>query len=224
MAAHQAPPSMGFSREEHWSGLPFPSPMREKWKVKVKSLSRVWVLATPWTAAHQAPPSMGFSRQECWSGVPLPSPQYVLRGIQSALKKGDHDNMITHLCNKKSYKVSSGKFSLTFSTCGINVFNQRSSVTCIHVNTQHIHRNTLSYKNTGADTLILLPCTHTYTQYCSFKKFGIILFYFMAFLLIPMVCSSLLRTDDSTMNSTNWGWIQVNKMTNYLSGTRAWQQ
>ena len=45
-----------------------------KWKVKVKSLSRVWLLATPWTAAYQAPPFMGFSRQEYWSGVPLPSP------------------------------------------------------------------------------------------------------------------------------------------------------
>ena len=42
-----------------------------KWKVKVKSLSRVWLLATPWTAAYQAPPSMGFSRQKYWSGVPL---------------------------------------------------------------------------------------------------------------------------------------------------------
>ena len=45
-----------------------------KWKVKVKSLSRVWLLATPWIAAYQAPPSMGFSKQEYWSGVPLPSP------------------------------------------------------------------------------------------------------------------------------------------------------
>ena len=45
-----------------------------KWKVKVKLLSRVRLLATPWTAAHQAPPSMGFSRQDYWSGVPLPSP------------------------------------------------------------------------------------------------------------------------------------------------------
>ena len=45
-----------------------------KWKVKVKSLSRVRLLATPWTVAHQAPPSMGFSRQEYWSRVPLPSP------------------------------------------------------------------------------------------------------------------------------------------------------
>ena len=46
-----------------------------KWKVKVKSLSRVWLLGTPWTAAYQAPLPMGFSRQEYWSGVPLPSPR-----------------------------------------------------------------------------------------------------------------------------------------------------
>ena len=45
-----------------------------KWKVKVKSLSRVQLLATPESAAYQAPPSMGFSRQEYWSGLPLPSP------------------------------------------------------------------------------------------------------------------------------------------------------
>ena len=44
-------------------------------KVKVKSLSHVWLLAASWTAAYQAPPPMGFSRQEYWSGVPLPSPQ-----------------------------------------------------------------------------------------------------------------------------------------------------
>ena len=48
-----------------------------KWKVKVKSLSRVRLHVTPWTAAYQAPPSMGFSRQEYWSGVPLPSPYLV---------------------------------------------------------------------------------------------------------------------------------------------------
>ena len=49
-----------------------------KWKVKVKSLSCVQLLATPWTAAYQAPPSMGFARQEYWSGVPLPSPLSIL--------------------------------------------------------------------------------------------------------------------------------------------------
>jgi len=63
-AAHQAPPSLGFSKQEHWSGLPFPSPMHESEKVKVKLLSRVRLLATPWTAAYQARPPMGFSRQE----------------------------------------------------------------------------------------------------------------------------------------------------------------
>ena len=45
-----------------------------KWKVKVKSLSRVQLFTTPWTAAYQVPPSMGFSRREYWSGLPLPSP------------------------------------------------------------------------------------------------------------------------------------------------------
>ena len=40
--------------------------------MKVKSLSHVGLLATPWTAAHQAPLSMGFSRQDYWSGVPSP--------------------------------------------------------------------------------------------------------------------------------------------------------
>ena len=72
MAAHQDPPSLGFSRQDHWSGLPFPSPMHEseKWK---KSVSRVRLLATPWATTYQAPLSMGFSRGEDWSGVPLPS-------------------------------------------------------------------------------------------------------------------------------------------------------
>ena len=51
--------------------------------MKVKSLSRVRLLVTPWTAANQAPPSMGFSRQEYWSGVPLPSPfKYTLPYIK----------------------------------------------------------------------------------------------------------------------------------------------
>ena len=60
------------ARTLEWVVISFSSAW--KWKVKVKSLSRVWLLATPWTAAYQAPPSMGFSRQEYWGGVPLPSP------------------------------------------------------------------------------------------------------------------------------------------------------
>ena len=144
--AHQASLSVGFPRQEYWSGWPFPSPGESsqprdqthisciagryleppgkpylmpaapakslqscptlfdpidssppdspvpgilqartlewvaisfsnawEWKGKVKSLSRVRLCGTPWTAVHQAPPTMGFSRQECWSGVPLPS-------------------------------------------------------------------------------------------------------------------------------------------------------
>ena len=55
-----------------WAAISFSNAW--KWNVKMKSLNRVWLLATPWTAAYQAPPSMGFSRQECWNGVPLSSP------------------------------------------------------------------------------------------------------------------------------------------------------
>ena len=79
-AAHQDPLSLGFSRQEHWSGLPFPSPMHEseKWKW---SCSVVSDLGTRWTAAYQAPLSMGFSRQEYWSGVPLPSPNFLSKTV-----------------------------------------------------------------------------------------------------------------------------------------------
>ena len=59
------------ARTLEWVAISFSNAW--KWKVNVKSLSHVRLLATPWTAAHQAPLSMGFSRQEYWSGVPLPS-------------------------------------------------------------------------------------------------------------------------------------------------------
>ena len=59
------------ARTLEWITISFSSAW--KWKVKVKSLSGVWLPETPWTAAYQAPPSMGFSRQEYWNGVTLPS-------------------------------------------------------------------------------------------------------------------------------------------------------
>ena len=59
-----------------------------KWKVKVKSLSRVRPSATPWTAAFQAPPSMGFFRQEYWSGLPLPSLSLRLRDANYYIQNG----------------------------------------------------------------------------------------------------------------------------------------
>ena len=102
--ACQAPESMGFSRQEYWSGLPFPTPgdLHDQ-GIKPKSLaspslagrffttappgkpvnrlllsrfSCVRLCATPETAAHQAPPSLGLSRQEHWSGLPFPSPMH----------------------------------------------------------------------------------------------------------------------------------------------------
>ena len=57
------------ARTLEWVAISFSNAW--KWKVKVKSLSCVWLLATPWTVARQAPPSLGFSRQEYWSGAPL---------------------------------------------------------------------------------------------------------------------------------------------------------
>ena len=61
------------ARTLEWVAISFSNAW--KWKVKGKSLSRVQLFTTSWTAAHQAPLSMGFSRQEYWSGVPLPSPE-----------------------------------------------------------------------------------------------------------------------------------------------------
>ena len=63
------------ARTLEWVAIAVSSAWR--WKLKVKSLSRVRLPATPWTAAYQAPPSMGFSRQEYWSGVPLSSPTVI---------------------------------------------------------------------------------------------------------------------------------------------------
>ena len=70
------------ARTLEWVAISFSNAW--KWKVKVKLLSRVRLLATPWTAAHQTPLSMGFSRQEYWSGVPLPS---LCKGCILGLKK-----------------------------------------------------------------------------------------------------------------------------------------
>ena len=80
-------PGIFQARTLEWVAISFSNAW--KWKVKVKSLSRVRLWATPWTAAHQAPLSVGFSRQEDWSGVPLPSPwQYwLIFKINSSLRR-----------------------------------------------------------------------------------------------------------------------------------------
>ena len=67
------------ARTLEWLAISFSNAW--KWKLKVKLLSHVQLLATPWTAAYQAPPSIGFSRQEYWSGVPLPSLKTILLSL-----------------------------------------------------------------------------------------------------------------------------------------------
>ena len=99
------------ARTLEWVAISFSNAW--KWKVKVKSLGRVLLFVTPWTAAHQAPPSIGFSRQEYWSGVPSPSPP---RGagnrITLPLTGG---RLISHTKNQGSFEFSIQVFSNTFS-------------------------------------------------------------------------------------------------------------
>jgi len=79
------------ARSLEWVAISFSNAW--KWKVKVKLLSRVRLLATPWTAVHQAPPSMGFFKQEYWSGVPLSSPTHSRSGS------------LWHLPNRQGYML-----------------------------------------------------------------------------------------------------------------------
>ena len=79
-------PGIFQARTLEWVAISFSNVW--KWKVKVKSLSRARLLATPWTAAYQAPLSMGFSRQEYWIGVPLPSPICHLSVVQISSEHG----------------------------------------------------------------------------------------------------------------------------------------
>ena len=80
-AARQAPLSLGFSRQEYWSGLPLPSPryIHTHTHTHTNSSSLVTklclTLVTPWTVSHQAPLCMRFPRQQYWSGLPFPSPE-----------------------------------------------------------------------------------------------------------------------------------------------------
>ena len=71
------------ARTLEWVAISFSNAW--KWKVKVKSLGRVWLCATPWTAAYHAPPPMEFSRQEYWSGLLFSSPIYCMVNISSVL-------------------------------------------------------------------------------------------------------------------------------------------
>ena len=95
-------PGMLQARILEWVAISFSNAW--KWKVKVKSLSRVRLCATPWTAAYQAPPSMGFSRQEYWSGVPLPSPGIMSRLVQTKQTKIEIYTKYTKLWYRRKHR------------------------------------------------------------------------------------------------------------------------
>ena len=83
------------ARTLEWVAISFSNAW--KWKVQVKSLSRVRHLATPWTVAYQDPPSMGFSKQEYWSGVSLwyliavlICTSFAISRSRNLLKSNDH--------------------------------------------------------------------------------------------------------------------------------------
>ena len=91
------------ARTLEWVAISFSNAW--KWKVKVKSLSRVRPLATPWIAAYQAPPSMGFSKQEHRSGVPLPSLQPNTTNLTTRKsRQGKVENILTE---KVKWQLSS---------------------------------------------------------------------------------------------------------------------
>ena len=103
------------ARTLEWVAISFSNAW--KWKVKVKSLSRVQLLATPWTAAYQAPPSMGFSRQEYWSGVPCPSSYTVWEAQKHCTAK-------THWQNKQ--RESKPRFNYTVSNAFILLSSEQT--------------------------------------------------------------------------------------------------
>ena len=91
-------------------------------KVKMKSLSRVRLLATPWIAVYKAPPSMGFSKQEYWSGVPLPSPHMAYRNcyLESSGKKTERESgaanklfRYTAYRDKQCFRVGEARYNGT---------------------------------------------------------------------------------------------------------------
>ena len=115
------------ARTLEWVAISFSNAW--KWKGKVMSLSRVWLLATPWTAAYQAPPSMGFSRQEYWSGLPLPSLNSKGR-YNHICKTIKYQALIlsSHFIILKSTKEHSWKFRSKIGFCNTHTHSQEHSL------------------------------------------------------------------------------------------------
>ena len=101
-------------RTLEWVAISFPNAW--KWKVKVKSLSPVRLLATSWTAAYQASLSMGFSRQEYWSRGAIAFSDTVLsswpqteNNLSNKQKGISHSDIYLHYRSLSSYKSDSYK-------------------------------------------------------------------------------------------------------------------
>ena len=97
------------ARTVEWVAISFSNAW--KWKVKVKSLSLVWLFSTPRTAAYQAPLSMGFSRQEYWSGLPLPSRRWAISSPKRWYCESAALNMLANLENSA---VTTGPEKVSF--------------------------------------------------------------------------------------------------------------
>ena len=150
------------ARTLEWVAISFSNAW--KWKVKVKSLSRVRLLTTPWTAAHQAL-SMGFSRQECWSGLPVPSPSclcgnlfiphsWLLTEFSSMIKRTFWQVL------KKAQKLRNGgenrrerkSFDMTSPS---SITSQETQQSVSHIYKYYNHSRTLQ-RRTGMGILFIL--------------------------------------------------------------------
>ena len=101
--------------------------------MKVKSLSRVQLLVTPWCAAYQAPPSMKFSRQEYWNGVPLPS---LIEGVCVYLNKGVREVLseeVAFICHSVAKLCTALCDHTDCSTPGSSVLHYFPKIAQVHV-------------------------------------------------------------------------------------------
>ena len=108
------PSVLGFSKQEYWSGLPFPIPMHA---CMLSRFSRVRLCETPWTVVQQVPLATGFSRQEYWHGMPFPSPQ------KHQINTEKHIDLLTSsLCdNVKSSNKKKSTLNIFFA-CRVIIF------------------------------------------------------------------------------------------------------
>jgi len=164
-------------------------------KMKVQSLSRVRLFATPWTVAYQAPQFMDFSRQEYWTGLPFPSPRDLpypgIKPRSSALRADTLPSayVFTHMHTQQAHtniylhtsihmhthnthtSIHTHAYTKYAHTCTIHTYTYTQAHTCTHMHTQNTHRHvhiyTSIHKDTHTNTHIhtsIYMHTHTHIQ------------------------------------------------------------